>query len=62
MQASGIVLLLIAGEYWMNRDVCPKEMIEEDIDVIKTKSPGEPGDLLCGWVSKYREINFPPQY
>ena len=22
---------------------------------IKTKSPGEPGDLLCGWVSKYRE-------
>jgi len=25
----------------------------------KRKSPGEPGDLLCGWVSKYREIKFP---
>ena len=28
----------------------------------KTKSPGEPGDLLCGWVSKYRETYFPSQY
>jgi hypothetical protein len=23
--------------------------------MVKEKSPGEPGDLLCGWVSKYRE-------
>jgi hypothetical protein len=30
--------------------------------LFKLKSPGEPGDLLCGWVSKYREINFPSQY
>jgi len=29
---------------------------------FKAKSPGEPGDLLCGWVSKYREFYFPSQY
>ena len=28
----------------------------------KRKSPGEPGDNYNGWVSKYREINFPTQY
>jgi hypothetical protein len=30
---------------------------------IKKKNPPEKsGGLLYGWVSKYQEINFPPQY
>src|SRR5687767_7830532 len=28
----------------------------------KKNPPEKSGGLLCGWVSKYREINFPTQY
>jgi hypothetical protein len=32
------------------------------IESGKEKAPEESGALIFGWVSKYREINFPTQY
>jgi len=38
------------------------KFIYDDQEFYKKHLPRRFGGEICGWVSKYREINFPSQY
>jgi hypothetical protein len=38
------------------------KLIYDDQEFYKKHLPRRFGGEICGWVSKYREINFPSQY